>query len=846
MLNHPALTWGDALRQGEPDRARLGGKAMGLARLVRHGFQVPDFFVLHADVPEEALDEALDAAVELFGAAGWERAAVRSSAVAEDSAEHSFAGMFETVLGVTDAEGLRAAIRRCRASGDSERVRAYREANGLPPTPVAVVVQEMVAGDASGVLFSTDPDDPDHALISAAWGLGEGVVQGSVPADTWRVPRREGGEPVVTVAHKDVAVRLVDGRPAEVAVPEGDRDRPCLPDPVIRRLVADGLRLEQLLGVPADVEFTVLRGQPFYLQVRPVARPAPRGRRLLWDNSNIIESYHGLVRPLTYTFARDAYAIVYQLFCEVMGVPREAIRANASIFPRMIGLVRGRIYYNLNAWYRLVSLLPGYRWNRHFLEQMMGVSEVAADADAAFDDGGGRLGDLLRLVRLAGVMAWRVATLHRLVADFHRRFDRALAAHRRRDLAAESPFEILDGYHELERELLWAWSTPIVNDFFVMIGFGLLRSLSGRWLPGHPDIHNALLAGEGGLDSTAPTRDALALAGRVRRNPEALALFTGEADDAAVLAGLGRWPELRRAFDDWIDRWGDRCADELKLEVPTFRQRPAELVGLLRGYLAGEPLDPATWGEEERRLRAEAEATVARELSGWRARVFRAVLRFARARVKARENLRFLRTRIFGRVREIFAALGGHLVRAGALDAAEDVTWLTVEEALGWVRGTTPTVDLRGLVALRRAEYARWEREPAPADRFHTWGPVWAHNRFTGRPAAAAEGDIVGLGACPGVVEAPARVVTDPRGEEPLDGEILVAYRTDPGWVPLFPGAAAIVVERGSLLSHSAVVAREFGIPTVVGARGVMARVRTGDRLRVDGGAGTVRLLEEA
>jgi pyruvate,water dikinase len=212
--------------------------------------------------------------------------------------------------------------------------------------------------------------------------------------------------------------------------------------------------------------------------------------------------------------------------------------------------------------------------------------------------------------------------------------------------------------------------------------------------------------------------------------------------------------------------------------------------------------------------------------------------------VSDRENLRFLRTRIFGLVREIFTRLGQHMAEAGAIDSADHVFWLTQQEAWGWVRGTTIAPKFQQLVALRRDQYAEFATQPELADRFHTWGPIWRRNEFLGRPQPSADADLAGLAAFPGVVEGVVRVVHDPRDEPPLEGAILVTYRTDPGWVPLFPQASGILVERGSLLSHSAVVAREMGIPTIVGIGGLVARLKSGDRVRMDAGAGSVEILE--
>jgi phosphohistidine swiveling domain-containing protein len=699
-----------------------------------------------------------------------------------------------------------------------------------------------VEGEVSGVMFTTDPMDPDRTLVSAAWGLCEGVVQGSVPCDTLRIDGQ--GDVELQIATKDLAISLVDGVPTEVPVPIASQAEPCLSTAVARELSALGRQLEQGLGGPQDIEWT-WNGHLVVLQARPITQAIPRGTKLLWDNSNIIESYCGLTGPLTYSFASRAYTIVYQLFSAVMGVDRDTIQANSAVFPRMIGLIRGRIYYNLGAWYTVVSLLPGYRWNREFMEEMMGVSEAGGELEAGEEPTLlGRFADLGQLLRLLIRMAVRTMRLDKDVAAFTEKFEAAVDPYKGQAIEGMGPHALLDAYADLERRLLWAWHTPIVNDFFVMIFFGLLKKLSASWIDEDAELHNALLAGEGGMESTAPTVDALRLAAAIREDPQVLGLFASGLSDEEVDLEARRIDWLGEALSDWIERYGDRCADELKLEMPTFRQEPVRLVTILRGYVSGRPMDPSSFGAGERTMRAEAEAQVAAALSGWRTRVFGFVLRMARVRVRDRENLRFLRTRIFGLVRRIFVTLGEHMQAADALDEARDVFHLTVDEAFGWVRGTTVTTNLRGLAALRMEEYARWAQEPAPADRFRTWGPVWRKNSFlpTVAPPPPGEG-LHGLPACPGVVEGTVRRIEDPRSEAPLQDEILVAYRTDPGWVPLFPNASAILVERGSLLSHSAVVAREMGIPTVVGIAGLMDSLSSGDRIRVDAGAGTVEIL---
>jgi pyruvate,water dikinase len=225
--------------------------------------------------------------------------------------------------------------------------------------------------------------------------------------------------------------------------------------------------------------------------------------------------------------------------------------------------------------------------------------------------------------------------------------------------------------------------------------------------------------------------------------------------------------------------------------------------------------------------------------------VFSWVLDNARARVRGRENLRFERTRLFARVRRIFVELGRRYHALGVLDDPRDIFWLEVDEALGYLDATSAITGLKAQAALRQAEFAGYREGPPPDGRFETRGPVHVGNAFRARasPPSAGGEERKGLGCCPGIVRGRARVIVDPRGAQLERGEILVAERTDPGWILLFPAAAGLVVEHGSLLSHSAIVSRELGLPGVVSVPQATAWLRDGDLVELDGSTGRVTRL---
>ncbi|AHG89353.1 pyruvate phosphate dikinase PEP/pyruvate-binding protein [Gemmatirosa kalamazoonensis] len=819
--------------------AEIGGKAASLAALAAAGLPVPPWFALRApdgtdpDAPlPEALRDELCAAVRAL-APGSQLLAVRSSAVEEDGAAHSFAGQFESYLNVSPVdvpERVRDVWRAARA----ERVTAYRAQHGLAHgTLPAALVQRMVNADAAGVAFSADPVSGRRAVcvVSAVRGLGDRLVSGEADADLWHVDRAG------AVVHRAIV-----------------GDRPALDDDTVRRVADLARAAERHFGRPQDVEWAIESGTLWLLQSRPVtslaALPDPDGALAVWDDSNIAESYGGVTTPLTYSFARYVYEAVYRQFCRIVGVPERRIDAEADALRAMLGLVRGRVYYNLVSWYRILALLPGYRLNRPFMEQMMGVkeglpAEVADRVPAATTRE--RLADAVALLGTVWGLVRAHARLDRDVASFRSRLDDALGGV---DLAAMRPDELVAHYRDLERRLLARWDTPLVNDFFAMIFYGVLRRLAARWC-GDADetLQNDLVAGEGAIVSAEPARRIERMAAIAASDPAVVAALCDAAPDAAR-AAVAAHPVLAAELDDYLATFGDRCLEELKLETETLGDDPLLLVrsvGRLARARGAHPSDRAPRVD----VRAAAEARADDALRGHPVRraIFRWVLRRARRRVRDRENLRFERTRVFGRVRRIFVELGKRYAALGVLDEPRDVFWLTVDEALGWPGATTASADLRPIVAARAAEFARWRAMPAPAGRFDTRGPVHVGHDFLARradptpPASLGGDERRGTGCHPGVVRGRVRVVRDPREAVMEPGEILVAERTDPGWVMLFPAASALLVERGSLLSHSAIVARELGLPAVIAIDGLTTWLRTGDEVELDGRTGEVRRL---
>jgi pyruvate,water dikinase len=799
-----------------------------------------------------AVVRELDDALGTIGAAPY---AVRSSMVGEDSATRSFAGQLDSFLHQR-RQDVAAAIVGCWASAFGVRALAYqlRGAAGVPLPRVAVVVQRMVDGRVSGVLFTANPVDGnrDESLLSATYGLGEGVVSGACNADEF-VWSRTNGEVAATLAHKDRAVvRATSGvGTEELLVDDARGEARSLGRAEVSIICAEGARIADTLGAPQDIEWTLADDGLYLLQARPITARALRatGPRVVWDNSNIQESYCGVTTPLTFSFAADCYASVYTQTLRALGVPRDRIAAYEPVLHNLLGLVGGRVYYNINNWYRALLVLPSFGRNKEDMEQMMGLE---SPVDFIEDEVLSTVERLRRAPRMGVTLARMLAsfaTLDTRVDAFLRQFEATMAGYDRARLADASFSELMALRERARVELIGRWHTPILNDLYVMMACGRLRRIVERAAgDAAPRLMSSLLAADEGVASVEPTRALMRIARTIAATPGAAAVLADGAPLDALAALRARFADLGAAIDDYLARYGDRCMGELKLETISLRQDPSFVVQVLRNYLTQPTLDPDALARDEkaRRQIAHAEVTAALGPVG-RARFERA-LTAARRGIAAREAMRLARTRAFGLHRDLYLAVGGRLHEAGRLDAPRDVFYLTVQEIAAYHDGTSVGADLAALARLRRAEFARYEADELP-NRFETLGPVYHGNRLA--PPVASDEEraapiLRGLGCSPGIVEAPLAVIARPDDDLALDGKILTALRTDPGWAPLFPSARAILVERGSTLSHSAVLARELGIPAVVGVPNLLRIVKSGERVRLDGAAGTVTRLERA
>lgn len=874
-------------------KSQAGGKASNLHMLSNNGFNVPNWCAIPASVfdnfivvnnLQEFIEEQIQqqnynesAIVDKFVSLGlpeslkkrihevWSQylkssmISVRSSAADEDGSSHSFAGQLSSYLYITKIEDIYLSILKCWASAFSNRGISYRKQNKLDikSIRVSVILQEMIDPVTSGVLFTQNPLKPSSQtmMINAVYGVGEGLVGGHLDPDTWTFDY-QGNQLEEHLVEKDKKwVRSGESGCLEVEI-QPAITTPCLDKQKLNELVNISRSIEDLYQFPQDVEWAIKDNKIYILQSRPITSEvvSHKGRLFVWDNSNIVESYGGLTKPLTFGFARYVYHQVYVQFCEILFVPQKHIKEMDFFLKNMLGLFYGRVYYNLLNWYKLTSILPGYKFNRSFMETMMGTDESLADEIAArvrppsFNDS---FSSKIRKIITGMKFLWFHYSIQSLVDKFLTDFLKVWDQYRHINYNKLPADEIYEYYKKLEVEMLWKWHAPIINDFLCMIHFGIFKKLTDKWLA-HlgSGFSNDLLAGNGNLESAEPTKRLICLAGDVSKNPELLELIKNtHARDCLEFLRQSPHQDFYKQVVHYIDRYGFRCMSEMKLEQKDLHQDPSLFFVFLKNIINSGQTDLEQYEKREKEIRTKAEEQLASHLGGLKSLIYRWSLKHARKAVRNRENTRFCRTRIYGVVRAMFYAIGKDYTLRGIIDNPDDIFYLSLEELKGSLEGFNTIQDLKKVIELRKQEYERYENmEPAP--RFATRGPTYWNNQHFPPEVEVELGDLKenemkGLGCCPGIIEGVVKVILSPEDDLTLNGEILVTHRTDPGWIPLYPSAKGLLVERGGLLSHSAIVAREMGLPTVVSIKGLTKRLKSGMKVRFNGETGLVEILEE-
>lgn len=851
------LDWRKAFRAG-PNRC--GGKGGNLARLDRYGFDVPAGGVLtaeayvnfmavpglarlaqelsevkaeEADAPgtaralgelragiESASFPERDALADFLRQAGLEETplAIRSSAVSEDGAAASFAGIHRSFLNQVGLEAVERSILACYASLWTPQALAYRRRMGFSDADVraAVVLCEMVRAPgssepaAAGVAFSGDPRTGrrDLVVIDAARGLGEKVVSGTIEPD-------------------HVEIRMLQGK-AEVERRTAKGD-PVLSPAQETELAGHVWRIHGALGDgqdPQDVEWAHDGRRFWFVQARPVTRmprrafDGVRGLPVTWSTANIKDAVPGVVSALAWSLIQAS----------VERILYAAAIASGYEIPRGLETVRrfdGHAYFDLTAmqwaFYDSLGVLPS--------KTIAGIGgrqpEIPVPSGDPLNGPEGK--------RRKGAMR----KLFRSLLFFKKKLRRAIDAHFRlsgeiasrisprlstSDLLAE--LDRLAASHDILEPL-----TGLANAY----GGGFLEQLDTALRSIAGDRASALaarlLSGSGTVTSAEMSHRIEDLAAAAKTDAAATE-WLRQKEAGARWTALPPDSPFRLELERFLREFGHRAVYEADLLNPRWSQDPGYLLDQVRRHLES---DAPTGSREKARRRHEAAWEEVRRLTFWRRPILRWLLKETRAGFSYREAAKSAIVASMGATREIALEVGRRLVAAGRMGRPDQVFHLTAVDLVFFLEGKWDGRGAGDLAADREARRNEW-LAATPPDLITEGGPVPAAMT----PPALGEG-WRGTGVSPGRVTARARIILHPdQGAKLGHGEVLVAPSTDPGWTPIFLRAGAVVMETGGLLSHGAIVARELGLPAVVNVSGILETLADGETVTVDGDTGRV------
>ncbi len=779
--------------------------------------------------------------------------AVRSSSTAEDLPEASFAGQLTSYLNVIGPDALLAAVRGCWVSLWTERAVAYRADHGIAQDSVgiAVVVQKMVDAAVSGVLFTANPltGRRQETVVDAAPGLGEALVSGAVNPDQFRVDAATGEILERRFGDKRIEIRATSGGGTRRLQLQDGQQQACLTDEQVQDLSRLGTLAEEHFGEPQDLEWAIeTDGEVRVVQSRPITTLYPLPEP--YDRDDGARAYlcvsllQGLTRPMT-PMGMASF--------DLIASSNRAAWTNYGEAVYRFAQVGMRIYLD-------VTPLVRSKGGRSGILRLMKAADARSvdvlrhlAADPRFS--------LIRESRLASLKTtFRAFPQLRLLPQVLRAMANPAAAMERagasrrdfeRMLVLPEPASSARRLDFVERVLAKDVTSVLVRELpppaAGYIWLGLARLALGRLA--QPGDLQTVLRGLPHNVTTQMDLDLWRTASVIREDAQSVRTLTEE--DPQLLARRYREGALpavcQNELRDFLATYGHRSVAEIDLGIPRWSEDPAHIINVLANYL--KLTDPELAPDRLFKRAAETAEAKAAELaarvrgrSRLRGIIVAHSLRRARATAGMRESPKFRLIATLAALRRQLQLVGEELADAGRITAPDDIFFLDFTEARVGLRGA----DLRGPIAERRRNYQReMRRRHIPrlllSDGTDVEAAIAAQTRAVSPgDGQLSPGTLVGAPASAGTVTGKARVILDPVSARLEPGEILVAPSTDPGWTPLFMTAGALVMEMGGPISHGAVVAREYGIPAVVGVPDATTRIKTGDTLSVDGAAGTI------
>lgn len=783
----------------------VGGKGAHLQKLVLWNAPVAPFFVLTTETFKFFIkNNSLPAEViERFNKFFEQhpKIALRSSMISEDNADSSFAGLFETLLDVTK-ENWQSSLSKIYSSVKSERVVEYIERKKLQvDLQMAVVAQELIEVEKSGVIFTRSPVYPTSAIaIDAAFGMGEGVVSGFADVDHYQFTRT-----------KDlILLRSQNATP----VLTGDEQS---------QLIDLSLAMEKKIGIPSDIEWGIKNSRLYLFQIRPITRTFEP--LTYFVDTNLSESYPGTVSPFTASFVQKAYENVFRESAEIMGAKGKKLDLLTTHYAKLISSVDNHLYYNLEHYYAALRSLPGGEKNIDNWHKMIGGRITGQDipvhkTELSFSE------TLFTLFSLISLAFNRKKKFQPFLKNLETLRTEIETETKKVQTSKEAALFV---NYLVDKPL--GFGLTVVNDIFIMMGLGILtKTLKEEGI--EEDRVIDLLKTSDGVDSVKPLEHfndlVKSLSGEFIEafGQEKLEMGFNPYDDVFKSLESKGWSKDVASLKAFLKNYGDRSFEELKLESLPMRNNPVLVKELL------------IWASKNPSLYKETHKKENNLELGW---LLKKVINFTRESIAMREATRLWRGKFYHLLRQAVLNVGEKL-------KSEDPSWnkyqildlfsINHHEWKAYAEGKLSKDKIQELMDERRLWQTKKQHYPEII-------PWVATESLPDMNLVVSSGALEGQGVSPGIAEGIALVLENPNDALSSDFKnfILVTKNTDPAWVYIMSRSQGLISEKGSLLSHTAIIGRELNIPTIVGVKMATQKIKNGERIRIDATKGTIEIL---
>ena len=789
--------------------SEVGEKAFQLSKMTRNGLPIPkgivvgktDFFAKDTSIVKVEIESYLSS----ISAKGY---MVRSSAIGEDGEDASFAGQLDSFCVTSDIEDIVKHIHKCWDSYYADRVLAYQKSKGKKLAGMGVIIQELVNPDYAGVLFTESHVKEDTILVEYVEGHAEKLVSGSVNPESFSVSKKT----------KKTTSKV-----------------PFLMDELIQL----SLKLERDFKGAVDIEWVIKKNKLWLVQCRPITVKGFMPK-VYWSNTNVNENYPEAITPLLYSIARESYYHYFKNLSKLLQIRERDIQESERDFSNIIGVWGAKMYYNMSSIHRIISKSPFSKVLVKSFNNFVGYQDGERETAVPVSNKS-KITFIRQIMRLNRNLSFHVES-----------FESRVDLYKKEVASSFNHASLQKSFHDFVEIRMHSWYHASLADFFAMIYHGVLGTFCDAYYGKSSEkIRNELIQAIPNLVSSKPVQETWLIADSIQKDKEALRLFETE-NSRKVWEGLksnSSFSVLYQQIAKYIKDWGYRCSGELMLTETNYIDAPEKYIQLLQGYIKQVHQDPSeliykkhqeslqTFQDFKKKIYSKNPFLF--PLNWIKVRAFSFVVKQAKKGISSRERVRLKQALLYNELKTVLKRISK--LYPERFPEKEDLYFLKYGEIQELLSASEMFPEFS--IQEKKAQFIKTSQSVYPDD-FETQLGKYPHPSDLPVKNKNMEGKVLcGLTACGGSIKGRARVLSSVMEAHKLvEGDILITRQTDPGWASVFPLISGLVVERGGMLSHGAIVSREFGIPAVVGVPNATVRIKDGSIIEIQADTGEIIL----